>query len=62
MSRPGTLPGDRCVYDGRRLLGTIRNTTAGVLAFSAEGKVLGAFANQKAGMAAIRETVPRGSP
>lgn len=53
MRAPGTLARDRCVYDGRRLVGTVRNSTSGVLAFDADGKVIGTFADQKLATAAL---------
>lgn len=56
MRAPGTLPRDRSVYDGRRLIGTVRNSTSGVLAFNADGKVIGTFADQKVATAALLRT------
>ncbi|MDE3748629.1 hypothetical protein [Methylobacterium radiotolerans] len=53
MRAPGTLPRDRSVYDGRRLVGTVRNSTSGVMAFNADGKIIGTFANQKLATAAL---------
>lgn len=56
MRAPGTLPRDRSIYDGRRLVGTVRNSTSGVLAFDAAGKVIGTFADQKTATAALLQT------
>lgn len=50
---PGAALGDRSVYVGRQLLGTIRSTTGGVVAFDANGKIVGTFQNQKGAMAAL---------
>ena len=54
MTPPGTLRGDRSHYAGRHLLGFTRASTAGVLAFDAEGRVIGTFTSEKAAASALR--------
>ena len=53
MKAAGTVRGDRSIYAGRSLLGTTRSTTGGVMAFDAEGRIIGTFPNEKAAAAAL---------
>ena len=53
VRRPGTLPGDHAVYDGSRLLGHTRGTAGGVIAFRADGSVLGSYPSRKAAIEAL---------
>ena len=55
MRRPGTLSGDRAHYSGQKLVGFTRSSTGGVLAFDADGKIVGTFASEKAATAAISQ-------
>lgn len=56
MKPAGTLRGDRSQYTGRHLVGFTRASTAGVLAFDAEGRVIGTFTSEKAAASALRAT------
>lgn len=63
MKAPGPVRGDRSIYAGRSLLGTTRSTTGGVIAFDADGRILGTFLNEKAATAVLnRPLCPGGGP
>lgn len=53
MRQPGTLSGDRAHYSGRTLIGFTRASPGGILAFDADGKIVGTFANEKAAASAF---------
>lgn len=50
---PGTARNDLALYDGRTLLGFLRGSVAGCTAYTADGRALGAYANQRAAKAAL---------
>lgn len=55
MRRPGTLSGDRAHYSGQKLVGFTRSSPGGILAFDANGKIVGTFASEKAAAVAISQ-------
>ena len=60
MKAAGTVRGDRSLYAGRLLLGTTRSTTGGVMAFDADGRVIGTFQSEKAAAAALDQSARLG--
>lgn len=56
---PGTARNDLAVYDGRTLLGFLRGSVAGCTAYTADGRTLGAFADQRAAKAALIALIAR---
>jgi hypothetical protein len=60
MKAPGTVRGDRGIYAGRSLIGTTRSTTGGVIAFNADGRIVGTFPNEKTAAAALDQAIRPG--
>ncbi len=59
---PGTARGDLTIYDGRKPIGFIRGSTAGVYAYDAHGKPVGTYADQKAARNALSARASSKSP
>lgn len=55
---PGSARNDLAVYDGRTLLGFLRGSVAGCTAYTADGRTLGAYADQRAAKAALIARAP----
>lgn len=53
MIAPGTHRGDQAVYAGRRLVGFVRPSVGGAMAFGPDGDSLGAFSSVKAARDAL---------